>query len=188
MGILLTNVSNSVESAHGHRLGCFRLQSIIQSIYAPVTIVSNNSLSRKLWEMFGARWVANHPHSLACHSYTIIIYYYTNCLSVADWRRQEEGQHLLSPPRALRQEGTDKNQLAGSLPSSAFLTCSFSAQPVILKELKQMDGDFNENQRIELNTVRLKTVETWESIQTKLDSKNYIKLVRKGSEVVHKIK
>lgn len=27
-------------------------------------------------------------------------------------------------------------------------------QPVILKELKQMDGDFSEDQRIELNTVR----------------------------------
>lgn len=31
-------------------------------------------------------------------------------------------------------------------------------QPVILKELKQMEGDFNENQKIELNTVRLITV------------------------------
>lgn len=28
-------------------------------------------------------------------------------------------------------------------------------QPVILKELKQTDGDFTEDQRIELNTVRL---------------------------------
>lgn len=27
-------------------------------------------------------------------------------------------------------------------------------QPVILKELKQMEGDFSENQRIQLNTVR----------------------------------
>lgn len=39
-------------------------------------------------------------------------------------------------------------------------------QPVILKELKQMDGDFNENQKIELNTVRLKTVGIVVSIQT----------------------
>lgn len=46
-------------------------------------------------------------------------------------------------------------------------------QPVILKELKQMDGDFNENQRIELNTVRLKAVGTSVITQTKLDSANF---------------
>lgn len=49
---------------------------------------------------------------------------------------------------------------------AAFLTCAFvSPQPVILKELKQMDGDFSETQRIELNTVRLLTVGPFLNIQ-----------------------
>ena len=36
--------------------------------------------------------------------------------------------------------------------------CVCVFQPVILKELKHTDGSFSENQRIELNTVRLQTL------------------------------
>lgn len=46
------------------------------------------------------------------------------------------------------------NKVTGSTLPYALLRLVRVLQPVILKELKQTDGDFTEDQRIELNTVR----------------------------------
>lgn len=52
----------------------------------------------------------------------------------------------------------------GSTPLCVHLRLVCVPQPVILKELKQTDGDFSEDQRIELNTVRHLPIKSVNSI------------------------
>lgn len=95
----------------------------------------------------------------------------TACLWQIDDDKRKDSTYFRHRGRYDKKVQTTKN-LAGitkKLASFCFtgLICFLRIlQPVILKELKQMEGDFNENQKIELNTVRLKTVGIVVSIQT----------------------